>query len=125
MPLMARIAARVGGMRLTATTPSPTSPHPVQETSIQALLTLANQPTLGLAFLGPHALSPIPKKSQQGSAAASQMCGRLELITCMLNVQASAGRGVDEGEGCAHGSRAYTVPYQSRLRVIAPVDAGR
>ncbi|KAG2448917.1 hypothetical protein HYH02_006265 [Chlamydomonas schloesseri] len=59
----------------------------IQETSIQALLTLANQPSLGLAFLAPHALSPIPKKSQQGSAAASQMSGRLELITCMLNVQ--------------------------------------
>ncbi|KAG2432807.1 hypothetical protein HXX76_008541 [Chlamydomonas incerta] len=59
----------------------------IQETSIQALLTLANQPALGLAFLAPHALSAIPKKSQQGSAAASQMSGRLELITCMLNVQ--------------------------------------
>ncbi|EFJ46205.1 hypothetical protein VOLCADRAFT_105644 [Volvox carteri f. nagariensis] len=45
------------------------------------------QPSLGLAFLAPHALSAIPKKSQMGAAAASQMAGRLELITCMLNVQ--------------------------------------
>ncbi|KXZ47576.1 hypothetical protein GPECTOR_34g735 [Gonium pectorale] len=59
----------------------------IQETSIQALLTLANQPALGLAFLAPHALSAIPKKSQSGAAAAIQMSGRLELITCMLNVQ--------------------------------------
>ncbi len=61
--------------------------RPPQETSIQALLTFANQPALGLAFLAPHALSPIPKKSQSGAAAATQMAGRLELITCMLNVQ--------------------------------------
>ncbi|KAG2485535.1 hypothetical protein HYH03_015705 [Edaphochlamys debaryana] len=60
----------------------------IQEASIQALLTLANQPPLGLGFLAQHALSPIPKKSSQGAAATAQMAGRLELITCMLNVQA-------------------------------------
>ncbi len=59
----------------------------IQESAIQALLALANQPCLGLVYLAPHALSAIPKKSQQGAAAASQMSGRLELLTCMLNVQ--------------------------------------
>eukprot|EP00198_Chlamydomonas_reinhardtii_P000992 XP_001690327.1 predicted protein [Chlamydomonas reinhardtii] len=92
----------------------------IQETSIQALLTLANQPTLGLAFLGPHALSPIPKKSQQGSAAASQMCGRLELITCMLNVQQQLGFGTAGRVGPGGGAPKHTMADEEVVKFARP-----
>ncbi|GIL78316.1 hypothetical protein Vretifemale_7762 [Volvox reticuliferus] len=93
----------------------------IQETSIQALLTLANQPALGLAFLGPHSLSAIPKKSQMGSAAASQMAGRLELITCMLNVQVQQ----QMGFGSAGRTAGATATGRAAMDALAPEDVVR
>lgn len=63
----------------------------IQECTIQALLTLASTQSLGLSYLAPHALSAIPTKkssSSTGSSAATQMAGRLELLTSMLSVEA-------------------------------------
>lgn len=62
----------------------------IQEASIHALVTLAGAPGLGMDFLAPHALAPIPAKKSGGAAANTAMAGRLELLLSLLNAQAQA-----------------------------------
>eukprot|EP00798_Chlamydomonas_sp_ICE-L_P014675 gene14675-20710_t len=69
----------------------------IHEASLQALLGIAGVPVLGTAFVGPHALVPLPARAKAASASA-QMYGRLDLLQSLLSVYAVCG-GCPEGMG--------------------------
>lgn len=72
----------------------------IHEASLQALLGMATCPTLGIAFLSPHVLTPLPAR---GSKAA-QITARLGLVSELLELQGnskgakSGGQILDEGQ---------------------------
>ena len=60
----------------------------IHESSLQALLHIAQQPLFGVAYMGPHTLSPLPKKGKADSASA-QLYGRMELLAGLLSLMSS------------------------------------